>query len=434
VASRHTLAAFPAASTWRPPRRPLLAPAKPLGQTVGVEPTREAITVLVVEDDEGDALLVAELLEDGFPPMAILRSRTLAEALAELERDQRTVDCVLLDLGLPDAVGLDALARVRVAAPAIAVIVLTGLDDEAAGVAAVNAGAQDYLVKGQVDAGLLTRAVRYAIGRRQAEDHAQLLRIAAVRAEENARLERGLVPSPIVAGQSIWIASKYRPGRRRALLGGDFYDVVERADGGLHVLVGDVCGHGPDEAALGACLRIAWRALTLSGAGGDLMLNTLQRVLEHESQIPGLFATLCTLEIEPCHRAVGMRRAGHPPPVLIDGSSVTSLPIDGGGPPIGLFADEQWPQTRLELPVGWVMLLYTDGLIEGRVGPGPERLGEHRLRELIARHVAESPDWAVHPEGLLSDLLARVDELNGDELSDDVAMLLVGTRPRPPRG
>jgi serine phosphatase RsbU (regulator of sigma subunit) len=398
-----------------------------------VEPTREAITVLVVEDDEGDALLVAELLEDGFPPMAILRSRTLAEALAELERDQRTVDCVLLDLGLPDAVGLDALARVRVAAPAIAVIVLTGLDDEAAGVAAVNAGAQDYLVKGQVDAGLLTRAVRYAIGRRQAEDDAQLLRIAAVRADENARLERGLVPSPIVAGQSIWIASKYRPGRRRALLGGDFYDVVERADGGLHVLVGDVCGHGPDEAALGACLRIAWRALTLSGAGGDLMLNTLQRVLEHESQIPGLFATLCTLEIEPCHRAVGMRRAGHPPPVLIDGSSVTSLPIDGGGPPIGLFADEQWPQTRLELPVGWVMLLYTDGLIEGRVGPGPERLGEHRLRELIARYVAESPDWAVHPEGLLSDLLARVDELNGDELSDDVAMLLVGTRPRPPR-
>jgi serine phosphatase RsbU (regulator of sigma subunit) len=399
-----------------------------------VEPTLEAITVLVVEDDEGDALLVAELLENALPRMGILRSRTLAEALAELGRDDRTVDCVLLDLGLPDAIGLDALARVRLAAPAIAVIVLTGLDDEAAGAAAVNAGAQDYLVKGQVHAGLLTRAVRYAIGRRQAEDDAQQLRIAAVRAEENARLERGLVPSPIVAGQSIWIATKYRPGRRRALLGGDFYDVVERADGGLHVLVGDVCGHGPDEAALGACLRIAWRALTLAGVGGDLMLSTLQRVLAHESAIPGLFATLCTLEIEPCHRTVGMRRAGHPPPVLIDGTSVTSLPIEGGGPPIGLFADEQWPQTKLELPVGWVMLLYTDGLIEGRVGPGPERLGEERLRELIAGYVAGSPGWAAQPEALLAELLARVDELNGDELSDDVAMLLVGTRPRPPLG
>jgi serine phosphatase RsbU (regulator of sigma subunit) len=397
-----------------------------------VQASPDAITVLVVEDDEGDALLVVELLDDALPRMGIVRSRTLAEALGQLGGGEEPVDCVLLDLGLPDAVGLDALARVRLAAPGIAVIVLTGLDDEAAGVAAVNAGAQDYLVKGRVDAGLLTRAVRYAIGRRQAEDDAQLLRIAAVRAEENARLERGLVPSPIVADESIWIASRYRPGRRRALLGGDFYDVVERADGGLDVLVGDVCGHGPDEAALGACLRIAWRALTLSGAGGDLMLTTLQRVLEHESQIPGLFATLCTLEIEPSHRALRIRRAGHPPPVLIDGPAVTSLPADGGGPPIGLFADAQWPQTRLELPAGWVMLLYTDGLTEGRVGPGPERLGEDRLHGLIADYIARRPEWQTSPDGLLSELLARADELNGEELSDDVAMLLVGSRPPEP--
>jgi serine phosphatase RsbU (regulator of sigma subunit) len=400
-----------------------------------MESALEAITVLVVEDDEGDALLVAELLEDALPRMRIVRSRTLAEALGELDDGRPDgVDCVLLDLGLPDAVGLAALARVRRAAPAIAVIVLTGLDDEAAGVAAVNAGAQDYLVKGRVDAGLLTRAVRYAIGRRQAEDDAQQLWIAAVRAEENARLERGLVPSPIVSDESIWIAAKYRPGRRRALLGGDFYDVVERSDGGLHVLVGDVCGHGPDEAALGACLRIAWRALTLAGTAGDLMLATLQRVLEHESQIPGLFATLCTVEIDPAHRSVAVRRAGHPPPLLIDGRSVTSMPIDGGGPPIGLFADEHWPQTRLELPAGWVILLYTDGLTEGRVGTGPERLGEDRLRELIAGFIGRRPDWRTRPEALLSELLERVDELNGEELSDDVAMLLVGARHPEPAG
>jgi serine phosphatase RsbU (regulator of sigma subunit) len=396
-----------------------------------VERTLEAITVLVVEDDEGDALLVAELLEDALPRMGIVRRGTLAEALEALTALDGAIDCVLLDLGLPDAVGLAALARVRSAAPTIAVIVLTGLDDEAAGVAAVNAGAQDYLVKGRVDAGLLTRAVRYAIGRRQAEDDAQQLRIAAVRAEENARLERGLVPSLVVGDASVWIAAKYRPGRRRALLGGDFYDIVERADGSLHALVGDVCGHGPDEAALGACLRIAWRALTVSGAGGDLVLRTLHRVLEHESQIPGLFATLCTLEIEPSRRALWIRRAGHPPPVLIDGAVVTSLPDEGGGPPIGLFADEQWPESRLELPSGWAMLLYTDGLIEGRVGGGggAERLGEGRLRELIAGYVARLPGWRADPGGLLSELLARADDHNGEVLSDDVAMLLVGTRP-----
>jgi serine phosphatase RsbU (regulator of sigma subunit) len=78
-------------------------------------------------------------------------------------------------------------------------------------------------------------------------------------------LERGLVPHPIVEDPSILIASSYLPGRRRSLLGGDFYDAVETPDGSLHLLVGDVAGHGPDEAALGAGLRIAWRALTLSG-------------------------------------------------------------------------------------------------------------------------------------------------------------------------
>jgi len=400
-----------------------------------VEPILEAITVLVVEDDEGDAQLVAELLDDAFPRVRLIRSRSLAEALIELGGDGGgAVDCVLLDLGLPDAAGLDALDGVRRVSPAIAVIVLTGLDDEAAGIAAVNAGAQDYLVKGQVDCALLTRAVRYAIGRRQAQDDAQQLRIAAVRAEENARLERGLAPGPIVVDESIWIASKYRPGRRRAVLGGDFYDVVERSDGGLHVLVGDVCGHGPDEAALGACLRIAWRALTLAGTDGDLMLTTLQRILEHESQIPGLFATLCTLEIEPSHRALKMRRAGHPPPVLIDGQSVTSLPVDGGGPPIGVFADEEWLPSRFELPIGWVLLLYTDGLIEGRVGSGSERLGEERLRELIAGYLAARPDWRDRPDGLLSELIGRARDLNGEELSDDVAMLLVGTRSPKPAG
>jgi serine phosphatase RsbU (regulator of sigma subunit) len=406
----------------------------PVGQTVGVEPILEAITVLVVEDDEGDARLVAELLEDAASRMGFIRSRSLAEALTELEGDGNGgVDCVLLDLGLPDASGLEALAGVRAAATSTAIIVLTGLDDEAAGIAAVNAGAQDYLVKGQVDAALLARAVRYAIGRRQAQDDAEQLRIAAVRAEENARLERGLAPCPIVADESIWIASMYRPGRRRAVLGGDFYDVVERSDG-LHVLVGDVCGHGPDEAALGACLRIAWRALTLAGADGDLMLTTLERILEHESQIPGLFATLCTLAIEPSHRVLEMRRAGHPSPVLIHDRSVTSLPVDGGGPPIGVFAGEQWRSSRIELPTGWVLLLYTDGLIEGRVGPGSERLGEERLRELIAGYLADHPDWRDQPDGLLSALIGRAHELNGEELSDDVAMLLVGTRSSNPAG
>ena len=381
--------------------------------------------VLLIEDDDGDALLVEDLLAESSLDVRVVRGRTLGEALGRLPGD---IDCVLLDLGLPDVVGLDTVTRVCSAAPGIAVIVLTGLDDQAAGEAAVDAGAHDYLVKGKVDGDLLTRAIRYAIGRRHAQEVGQQLRVAELQAAENARLERGLVPHPIVRDPSIWIASSYLPGRRRALLGGDFHDAVETPDGRLHLLVGDVSGHGPDEAALGAGLRIAWRALTLSGASGDLVLCTLQRVIEHERQVPGTFATLCMLEIAPSRRALCMRRAGHPPPVLIDGTSVTSLPIAHGGPPIGMFAGADWPEAPLELPAGWSILLFTDGVIEGGVDGGLDRLGEDGLKRLIADYLGRRPGWRGDPHQLLRELMARAEALNGEALGDDVAMLLVGSR------
>jgi serine phosphatase RsbU (regulator of sigma subunit) len=382
-------------------------------------------TVLLIEDDDGDALLVEDLLSDAAPHVRLIRSRTLHDALGRLPGE---IDCVLLDLGLPDVVGLETVRRVCATAPRIAVIVLTGLDDEAAGEAAVEAGAQDYLVKGNVDSGLLARGIRYAVGRRHAEEVQQQLRVAEIQADENARLERGLVPHPIVEDPSILIASSYLPGRRRALLGGDFYDAVETPDGSLHLLVGDVAGHGPDEAALGAGLRIAWRALTLSGGEAELVLSTLQRVIEHERQGKEMFATLCMLEIAPNRREARMRRADHPPPVLIQGTSVTSLPLDRGGPPIGTFPGSDWPESRLELPAGWSLLLFTDGVIEGGAGARPDRLGEAGLRALIADHISRRPDWRGEPHRLLTQLIARAEELNGKSLSDDVAMLLVGPR------
>lgn len=387
--------------------------------------TQGQIGVLLVEDDDGDALLVQELLAGSSLDARLTRGRTLHEAFGELDDD---VQCVLLDLGLPDATGLESVRRVRAAAPGTAVIVLTGHDDEAAGEAAVQAGAQDYLVKGKVDGGLLARAIRYAVGRRQAEEVQQQLRVAEIRARENARLERGLVPKPIVRDPSIWIASSYLPGGRRGLLAGDFFDAVETGDRCLHLMVGDVSGRGPDEAALGAGLRIAWRALTLSGVGGESVLRALQRLIEHERQVPGMFATLCTLRIAAGRSELSVWRAGHPPPLLIDGASTTSLPAGRGGPPIGMFGDSDWPETRLPLPANWSILLYTDGVIEGGVGDGADRLGEDGLRRLVDEYVSGDRHWRRDPDALLRHLVKSTNQLNGQELGDDVAMLLVGPR------
>jgi serine phosphatase RsbU (regulator of sigma subunit) len=382
------------------------------------------IGVLLVEDDNGDACLVEDELSETLPQARITRCHTLEQALGHLGPG---VDCVLLDLGLPDATGIDAVAQLRSQLPAVPLIVLTGLADEAAGAAALQAGAQDYLLKGSVGGDQLARSIRYSIGRRQAEEAERDLLLAEAQAREVARLERGLAPRPLLESSSVWVASRYRAGRSRALLGGDFFDLVQRSDDSLHVVVGDVCGHGPDEAAIGVSLRAAWRALALTGHRPELVLQTLQRVFEHERHLPALFATLCTLEIDPGRTSASMLLAGHPRPALIDGATETVVGLAGarGGAGIGIGAGG-WSAERVALPPRWAILLYTDGIVEGRVGPGPERLGEEGLHRLIARRIAGRPDWRRQPRELLDDLVEGAEQLNGGALSDDVAMLLLG--------
>ncbi|HTA97778.1 MAG TPA: SpoIIE family protein phosphatase [Solirubrobacteraceae bacterium] len=389
---------------------------------------RTGLSLLLVEDDDGDALLVEDLLEVALPGARLTRARTFAQALAKLGDD---IDCLLLDLKLPDAEGLDTVVRLRTQAPRIPLVVLTGLNDEAAGVGAVEAGAQDYLVKGHVDGNQLARAIRYSISRRQADEARQQLRLAQAQSREATRLERGLAPRPLIGDDSVWIATCYHSGRDRALLGGDFFDVAETPDGHVRLVVGDVCGHGPDEAAIGVCLRAAWRALAICGVERERTMRALQRVLEHEREIPLLFTTLCMLEVEAGGAGAEMVLAGHPPPILIDGSSVSDFPNVAVGPPIGL-GDGRWQPTHLDLPAGWAMLLHTDGITEGRIGEGSERLGTARLQALIAEYIAAHRNWREQPDEMLASLIAQAEALNGGALTDDVAMVLLGSRDRSP--
>ncbi|MEO8184199.1 MAG: EAL domain-containing protein [Deltaproteobacteria bacterium] len=126
-------------------------------------------TVLLVEDNAGDVRLLREMLrEDGAQTTQLMHVGCMSDA--ELFLGERAVDILLLDLGLPDAQGLHAVRRARVAAPRVPLVVLTGLDDESLAIQALQEGAQDYLVKGQIATRPLLRALNHAIERKIMEE------------------------------------------------------------------------------------------------------------------------------------------------------------------------------------------------------------------------------------------------------------------------
>ncbi|MEV7990718.1 fused response regulator/phosphatase [Streptomyces sp. NPDC086077] len=388
------------------------------------------LTLLLIEDDPGGSPIVPELLDQSGKPIRIRTARNLTEAARLLTDD---VHCILLDLALP-APGrtddsddeLNVLRHVLELAPRHAVLALTASGDAERGAEAVRVGAQDYLFRDELDGRLLSRAIRYAVERKRSDTAERRLAEGRLRVQENRRLERGLLPTPLLHGSPLRFAARYRPGRSRALLGGDFYDVVRTPDGTVHAMIGDVCGHGPDEAALGVELRIAWRALTLAGLCGDELLNTLQQVLEHERSDDEIFATLCTVDIAPDGRRAGLCLAGHPAPLVArPGRAPRLLPYDNNGPALGLLPGARWPRMQVELGREWSLMLYTDGLIEGHVGAGRERLGQDGMVEMISRQLSQG----LRGEQLLREAVNEVRELNGGELTDDVAVLLLDRVP-----
>lgn len=142
-----------------------------------------ATHVLLVEDSAGDARLIQEALHDAWAGQFVLaHAGSVADALHALEA--APYDVVLLDLSLPDAQDLQALSAVRARHPRTPIVILTGFNDEARSAAALQAGAQDYLVKGSVDGDAICRSIRYAIARTVAEQE----RGARIR-EQAARME-----------------------------------------------------------------------------------------------------------------------------------------------------------------------------------------------------------------------------------------------------
>jgi stage II sporulation SpoE-like protein len=251
----------------------------------------------------------------------------------------------------------------------------------------------------------------------------QVRRGDLLRRELLDELRTSLVALPgMPAAASIRIATRYVPAEGAQVLAADFYGILDVAGGAISLLIGDVAGHGPASAAAATRLRAAWRGLVLAGVGLPETMRSLNAILTAErvafEQVQ--FATVCLALIAPDMSSVSIIAGGHPPPILSAGGRAVEVRVPPG-PPVGVDAAARWNEMRVALPARpWSLLVYTDGLVEGRSSPaGPRPFGHDRLLELL--------DGREPPLGDadLDAILAAVRDANGGAMPDDVVMLAV---------
>ena len=236
-------------------------------------------------------------------------------------------------------------------------------------------------------------------------------------------LEESLLPRSRPSHPSLRIASYYRPGERGLRLGGDFFDLAVLSDGILALVIGDVCGHGPRAAALGAILRGAWRGM-VTEASPAATAHALHHIALAEGVADDSFATALFAWIDAEHNVMRTISAGHPAPLLL-ATDVTELTLPGRLP-LGILDEApHWRVSTTQLPAAWTLFFYTDGLVDMKRYPGgSERLGLDGLNARLLSMNGQAPG-----DNDLAQLVGSIRQLSGQAPRDDVAIVAISTEP-----
>ncbi|MGZ4652245.1 SpoIIE family protein phosphatase [Oryzihumus sp.] len=248
-------------------------------------------------------------------------------------------------------------------------------------------------------------------------------------------LQESLLPTRLPVRQDLTLAARYVPGESGLQVGGDWYDCVEVGDGLVALVVGDVMGKGLRAAALMGQMRTTLRSVTAVDPSPAVVLQALDRVTLDLD--PDEIATMAYVLLDLGTGVARIARAGHLPPLLVDPDGQVTALEGGGSPPLGVPVEGRG-EAEVRVPVGSLLVLYTDGVVESR------KHGLDTLSDFVASVGVAALSHGPAPEPLAEELLqARL----GKE-SDDLSLLLAryavpvpaspdspnGSRDAPPAG
>ncbi|MFD0146504.1 MULTISPECIES: PP2C family protein-serine/threonine phosphatase [unclassified Streptomyces] len=232
------------------------------------------------------------------------------------------------------------------------------------------------------------------------------------RVELAMALQRHMLPPGLPELPGLHFAARYTPSRDGLDVGGDWYDAFVMKDGALGLAIGDVQGHDVEAIAFMGQVRTSLRAIAEATSDTQEVLGRANDLLIGMGC--GLFATCCFLRFDPVTRDLTVSRAGHVPMVWATATGQWGIALDRGGPPLGIVAGEKYPVTRRRLREAGVLVLLTDGVVEGPHYPIEDGLAE--VARLVRAGFDADPD-------VLASAVVKVADLTGHR--DDAAVLVV---------
>jgi sigma-B regulation protein RsbU (phosphoserine phosphatase) len=232
----------------------------------------------------------------------------------------------------------------------------------------------------------------------------------------SATLQSSIRPSAALAVPGLTVAAAYHPAGDGSVVGGDFYDCFQLADGDWLAVLGDVAGKGPEAAIITTLVRYSLRGLAaVLSSPQDLLTHLNQILFEHRGD---RFCTVVVLRLQQQGEnwRVTLASGGHPPAILLSGTGAMRE-IRPTGPLVGALRSAAYTEHELALAPGESLLLYTDGVTEARGRSG--FYGDGRLRAACGTY---GPEPTALVEGLLADVLTHQDGL----ARDDIAILALG--------